>query len=206
MAEDQHLIPLSALQHYAYCPRQCALIHLEQAWSENWFTAQGQLLHQRVDSGEPETRRGIRFERGVLVNAPELGLTGKLDLLELEKATGRYTPVEYKRGKPKIEDWDRIQLCAQGLCLEEMLGTSIEAGALWYWQTRHREVVALDTSLRQKTRNIIGAVRKQFDSKLTPAEAAKKQRCRACSLIDLCQPELLRVDQSDQYIKALFRE
>ena len=206
MEGDQHLIPLSALQHYAYCPRQCALIHLEQAWSENWFTAQGQLLHQRVDNGEPETRRGIRFERGVLVNAPELGLTGKLDLLELEKATGRYTPVEYKRGKPKIEDWDRIQLCAQGLCLEEMLNTPIEAGALWYWQTRHREEVALDKLLRQKTMDVIEAVRKLFDSKLTPAEAAKKQWCRACSLIDLCQPELLRKDQSSQYIDALFRD
>ena len=202
--EGDRLIPLSALQHYAYCPRQCALIHLEQAWSENWFTAQGQLLHQRVDSGTPETRRGIRFERGVLVNAPALGLTGKLDLLEYDKAVGCYTPVEYKRGKPKPEDWDRIQLCAQGLCLEEMLETSVSIGALWYWQTRHREVVELNCALRDKTLAVIKAVRDLFDKNITPAGTDRKRRCKACSLKDLCLPEWLCKDVSQDYVEALF--
>ena len=118
--QDTRLIPLSALQHYAFCPRQCALIHNEQAWAENYLTAQGKALHERVDSGEPETRKGVRFERTVHVSAEKLGISGVLDLVEVETKTGRLKPVEYKRGKPKPDPMDEIQLCAQGLCLEEM--------------------------------------------------------------------------------------
>lgn len=202
--DDTRLIPLAALQHYAYCPRQCALIHLEQVWAENWFTAQGQQLHQRVDAGEPETRKGIRYERGVLVNAPTLGLTGKLDLLEVDLSIGKHCPVEYKRGKPKKEDWDRIQLCAQALCLEEMLDITIEQGALWYWQTRHRVVVELDEALRQTTLDTISAVRNLFTSHLTPGTPAAKSRCKACSLTELCQPQWLRNDHSQHYVRQLF--
>lgn len=138
--DDHRKVPLSALQHYAYCPRQCALIHNEQVWAENSFTAEGQLLHQRVDSGVPETRKGIRYERGVMVSAEQLGLTGKLDMVEIDLDTGNQKPVEYKRGKPKVEDWDRIQLCAQALCLEEMRAIRVQEGAIWYWEVRHREL------------------------------------------------------------------
>ena len=136
--QDTRLIPLSALQHYAFCPRQCALIHNEQAWAENYLTAQGKALHERVDSGEPETRKGVRFERTVHVSAEKLGISGILDLVEVETKTGRLKPVEYKRGKPKPDPMDEIQLCAQGLCLEEMTGQTVSEGALWYMQTRHR--------------------------------------------------------------------
>ena len=136
--QDTRLIPLSALQHYAFCPRQCALIHNEQAWAENYLTAQGKALHERVDSGEPETRKGVRFERTVHVSAEKLGISGVLDLVEVETKTGRLKPVEYKRGKPKPAPMDEIQLCAQGLCLEEMTGQTVSEGALWYMQTRHR--------------------------------------------------------------------
>lgn len=201
---DTRLVPLAALQHYAYCPRQCALIHLEQVWAENWFTAQGQQLHQRVDSGEPETRRGIRYERGVLVNSSVHGLTGKLDLLEVEIKTWRYCPVEYKKGHPKTEDWDRIQLCAQALCLEEMCDVTIEEAALWYWQTRHREVVLIDSTLRGKTMATIEAVHKMFACGQTPRTVAPKKRCRACSLVELCQPDWLRSDRSASYVQALY--
>ena len=201
---DTRPIPLSALQHFAYCPRQCGLIHLEQVWSENWFTARGRQLHQRVDTGEPETRKGIRYERGVLVNAPTLGLTGKLDLLEINLSTGRRCPVEYKHGKPKKEDWDRIQLCAQALCLEEMLTINVMEGALWYWQTRHREVVGFNESLRKKTLATIAAVRDMFASHETPKTPAAKSRCKACSLTELCQPQWLRNDHSQHYIRQLF--
>lgn len=135
--QDVRLIPLSALQHYAFCPRQCALIHNEQAWAENYLTAQGKALHERVDSGEPETRKGVRFERTVHVSAEKLGISGILDLVEVETKTGRLKPVEYKRGKPKPDPMDEIQLCAQGLCLEEMTGQTVSEGALWYMQTRH---------------------------------------------------------------------
>jgi len=123
MEDDTNTIMLSALQHYAYCPRQFALIHIEQVWAENYFTAQGKLLHERVDSYEPEQRGNTRYERSVAVISHRLKINGKLDLLEIEgKPPNKYFPVEYKRGKPKLEDWDKIQLCAQALCLEEMRG------------------------------------------------------------------------------------
>ncbi len=201
--EDQRLIPLSALQHYAFCPRQCALIHNEQVWADNYLTAHGQMLHQRVDSGEPETRKGVRFERAVQVSAPLLGLTGKLDLLELELATGHLTPVEYKRGKPKKDDWDEIQLCAQALCLEEMLGKPVTSGALWYWQTRHRQPVALDEVIRNRTKAVIAEVAALFHSNDTP-KANYGKHCKACSLLDLCNPKLINQDKSAAYAATLF--
>lgn len=201
---DKRLVPLAALQHFAFCPRQCALIHNEQAWAENMFTAQGQLLHQRVDSGDPETRKGVRYERGVLVSAPKLGLTGKLDLLEYEAKSNRYTPVEYKRGRKKLENWDRIQLCAQALCLEEMLNIHINEGALWYWETRRREVVELNEAIRQETLSIIKDTSELLDSLTTPRKVAEKKRCRACSLIDYCQPDLIRGDHSKIYVEDIF--
>ena len=149
--QDTRLIPLSALQHYAFCPRQCALIHNEQAWAENYLTAQGKALHERVDSGEPETRKGVCFERTVHVSAEKLGISGVLDLVEVETKTGRLKPVEYKRGKPKPDPMDKIQLCAQGLCLEEMTGQTVSEGALWYMQTRHRIPIVFSDDLRAQT-------------------------------------------------------
>jgi len=202
---DEKLVPLSALQHYAFCPRQCALIHNEQVWSENWLTAQGQVLHQRVDRGEPETRKGIRYERGVLVSAESIGITGKLDLVEIELSTGSMKPVEYKRGKPKRDSWDRIQLCAQGLCLEEMKGWPVLSGALWYWQTRRRDEVAFTEDLREETRAVIAEVRNLLRSGQTP-KAAYEKKCDSCSLYDLCNPKLLGSDGSTRYVEELFDE
>lgn len=199
--ETPRLIALSALQHYAFCPRQCALIHNEQLWAENWLTAQGNLLHQRVDSGTPETRRGIRYERALAVSAPKLGLTGKLDLLEKDLATGALTPVEYKRGRPKRHDSDAIQLCAQALCLEEMTGQHIERGALWYWQTRHRQDVPITDALRQRTLLVIDEVAALFRTGETP-KATPGKHCQACSLLDICTPG--QQDNSARYISALY--
>lgn len=200
---DRRYIPLSALQHYAFCPRQCALIHNEQSWSDNWLTAQGNLLHERVDSAESETRKGIRYERGVAVCAEQLGLIGKLDLVEIDIASGVYKPVEYKRGKPKVDNWDRIQLCAQALCLEEMLTLSITEGALWYWATRHREPVIFDNELRQQTIDVVEQVRALFDSSVTPM-AVYGSKCKACSLYELCNPKLFGQDKSKAYVDFLF--
>ena len=205
MMLDEKLVPLSALQHYAFCPRQCALIHNEQVWAENWLTAQGQVLHQRVDRGEPETRKGIRYERGVLVSAESLGITGKLDLVEIELSTGTMKPVEYKRGKPKRDSWDRIQLCAQGLCLEEMQGEPVLSGALWYWQTRHRDEVAFTEDFRDETRAVIAEVRNLLRSGQTP-KAVYEKKCDSCSLYDLCNPKLLGNDRSTRYVDELFDE
>lgn len=202
---DRRPVPLSALQHYAFCPRQCALIHNEQAWAENWLTAQGQVLHQRVDKGDPETRKGIRYERGVLVSADKLGLTGMLDLVEVELLTGDMKPVEYKRGKPKTDNWDKVQLCAQALCLEEMTGKPVSAGALWYWQTRHREAVKMTEQLREDTLEIIKHVRQLLSSGSTP-KAKYEKKCLSCSLYDLCNPRLLARDHSASYVNDLFDE
>nr|WP_321382351.1 CRISPR-associated protein Cas4 [uncultured Vibrio sp.] len=200
---DTRLIPLSALQHYVFCPRQCALIHNEQAWADNFLTAQGIQLHERVDHGEPETRKGIRYERGVAVAAPTLGLTGKLDLLEYNKKSHCYIPVEYKRGRPKIDDCDTIQLCAQALCIEEMTSASVTTGALWYWQTRKRCEVAIDDALRHKTLTTIADVKQLLLEGKTP-KAKWGSTCKACSLIELCYPKLLSRDKTKRYLSALF--
>lgn len=205
MSNDAQNIMLSALQHYAYCPRQFALIHIEQVWAENYFTAHGNLLHERVDSCEPEQRGNVRFERSVAVKSQQLHLTGKLDLLEIEsKPATKYFPVEYKRGKPKTEDWDKIQLCAQALCLEEMREINIEEGALWYWQVRKREPVLFDETLRGVTLAAIKGAHKLLSTGVTPPPTDNKKRCRACSLFDLCEPDAFRRDHSQQYVEKMF--
>jgi len=204
VGSDAKPIPISALQHYAYCPRQCALIHLEQNWAENRFTAHGRIVHQRVDSKRSEIRLGTRIERSVEVRSEEYNLSGKLDALEIDLETGDLCPVEYKRGKPKQHDWDRIQLCAQAICLEEMRGAKIANAALWYWETRRRDTVSLNDQLRTLTANTIAEVRAQFDSGNTPT-AIKNSRCRACSLIDLCSPELSSDDHSSDYVQKLYQ-
>jgi len=182
---------ISALQHYAYCPRQFALIHIEQAWAENFFTAHGNLLHERVDSYESEQRGNTRYERSVAVLSNQHLIRGKLDLLEIEdKPAKKYFPVEYKRGKPKQEAWDKIQLCAQALCLEEMRNITIKEGALWYWQIRKREPVSFDKQLRTVTKNTIEGAHAVLTSGKTPMPTVIKLRCRACSLVDLCEPEV----------------
>lgn len=203
--QDIKPIPLSALQHYAFCPRQCALIHNEQLWADNWHTATGNVLHQRVDQGLPETRKGIRYERSVHVHAPQLRLVGQLDLLEVDLSSGKFTPVEYKKGRSKTSDWDRIQLCAQAMCLEEMKGIRVDEGALWYWQTRRRECVVFDDALRMQTLTVVEQVASLFDSLRVP-RAVYGKHCHACSLIDICNPLWSRNDKSILYIENLFGE
>ena len=202
---DLPTVSLSALQHYAFCPRQCALIHNEQAWAENYLTAQGRSLHERVDSGEPETRKGVRFERSVHVSAQRLGISGIIDMVEHDLASGSLKPVEYKRGKPKPEPFDEIQLCAQALCLEEMTGQTISEGALWYMQTRHRVPVVFSDGLRAQTLAVIAQVRELLASGQTPPPVYGKC-CKACSLVEVCQPKLLERDRSKNYIRTLFLE
>ncbi|WP_257326471.1 CRISPR-associated protein Cas4 [Pseudoalteromonas rhizosphaerae] len=200
---EARLISISALQHYLFCQRQCALIHLEQVWQENFLTAHGRQLHERVDHGGPETRKGVRFERGVTVNAPQLGLTGKLDLLEYQASINQFMPVEYKRGKPKANNVDKVQLCAQALCIEEMLGVDVNQGALWYWQTRKRLTVDIDEALRLQTKTLISDIQTMFYSAKTPSPIFGKH-CKACSLNEICQPELITKDSSSRYITRLF--
>ncbi len=196
---------ISALQHQAYCPRQFALIHIEQVWDENRFTAEGQLLHERVDSGVAEQRSGVRSERGVLIESRQYQISGIMDLLEISQDDPPgYFPVEYKRGKPKVEDWDRIQLCAQALCIEEMRATTVAEGAIWYWEVRQRESIEIDEGLRQTTLETIQMSHEILASGITPPPAEDKKRCRACSLKHLCEPSVFRNDSSGSYIQGLF--
>ena len=199
-------IMISALQHFAFCPRQCALIHLEQQWQDNYLSAHGTQLHERVDSGEAETRNNTRFERSVKVYSERLQLSGTLDLLERRLSDQQLTPVEYKRGQPKVTAIDKIQLCAQALCLEDMERVKISQGALWYHQNRQREIVVFDAQLRQHTHEVIQAVHQLFaDAKTPPAQLGK--HCKACSLIDICQPKLTgnSKDPSNAHIRALYQ-
>lgn len=203
---DSEFLHISALQHYAFCTRQFALIHVEQVWEENHFTAEGRLLHERVDSGEAEQRGALRYERGVLLRSEQYQLQGKMDLLEIEKINDemRYFPVEYKRGKPKVQDWDRIQVCAQALCLEEMRNIKITEGAIWYWEVRKREKFIIDDTLRTATIYAIEGARRLLISGKTPPPIQDSSRCRACSLIDICQPQAFRQDRSIKYINSIF--
>ena len=205
MPDNADYLMLSALQHYAFCPRQFALIHIEQVWAENRFTAEGNILHERVDTGVHEQRGEVRYERGVLLESRRYRIRGKMDLLEIAQGDNpEYLPVEYKRGKPKMQDWDRIQLCAQAFCLEEMRSVTVSKGAIWYWEARRRENVVFDNRLRDETRRIITAAHELKASAKTPPPTGDKKRCRACSLFDLCEPNLFRKDASKTYIDQLY--
>nr|VFK57745.1 MAG: CRISPR-associated exonuclease, Cas4 family [Candidatus Kentron sp. TUN] len=196
-------LPLSALQHLAYCPRQFALIHIEQIWAENFFTAEGRVLHKNVDSGQVETRGDIHIARSLRLVSKELELSGIADVVEFHRVKnpdqkgialpdhpGRWQPfpVEYKRGRSKREDWDRIQLCAQALCLEEMLGIPIEAGALFYGKTHRRELVSIDEKLRADTRSLAKQMHAIWAAAHTPP-LDFGPKCKNCSLNGICLPD-----------------
>lgn len=188
-AEDD-LILLAALQHWLYCPRQCALIHLEQVWAENRLTAEGRVLHERAHDGSNETRPGVRITRGLPVRSLRLGITGQCDIVEFHQ-NGAILPVEYKRGRPKAHRADEVQLCAQGMCLEEMLDLppgTITSGHLFYGQRRRRTVVEFEDHLRRLVAETALAIHDTLVSGVTPTAEYKEKLCRACSLINLCQP------------------
>lgn len=216
MTKSEDLHPISALQHMAFCPRQAGLIHLEQAWEENQQTAEGRTLHERCDEGYVEFRRGLRQFSGVHVSSEKFGLFGRLDVIEVEKVgegpdtaaflglsgVWKLRPVEFKRGKPKDEDCDRIQLCAQALCLEEMTGIEIGEGAIFYGKIRRRDDVALDASLRSRTLEVIGDFDAMMRSRKLP-NPVWKVGCRSCSLIGICQPKSMAMENLEGYRKEL---
>ena len=150
MYQESDYLLLSGLQHLCCCPRQCAFIHIEQVWSENFFTASGRVLHEKVHGGVGESRRCIRIERDLKISSSNLGVTGKTDAVEFY-SDGTIIPIEYKHGKPKDDVSDEVQLCAQVMCLEEMLNVNISTGALFYFKIRKRVSVDISTMLRQKT-------------------------------------------------------
>ncbi|MEE4210997.1 MAG: CRISPR-associated protein Cas4 [Parvularcula sp.] len=199
-SEDM-LTPVSALQHYLFCPRQCALIHVERIWAEDAATAQGRLLHERVDGGQPDRRGGVKIIRGLILRSLEHGLSGKADVVEFHGR--RPFPVEYKRGRPKKHRADEVQLCAQALCLEEMFGLLIPEGALFYGETRKRTVVAMDEDLRRLTLDVITGCRMMITEGRTPPPQ-KTPACRRCSLADECWPD--RLEKPPSVSKWLVRQ
>jgi CRISPR-associated exonuclease Cas4 len=186
------LVALSALQHYLFCPRQCALIHIEQAWAENAATAEGRVAHERVHAADSEKRRGVRTVTGMPLRSERLGVSGIADVVELHRtAQGGWAPfpVEHKRGRPKVHRADEVQLCAQALALEEMFAIDVPEGALFYGQPRRRSAVVFDPALRALTQETAAAVHALLDGGRTPRMTYEKKRCDACSLIELCRPQ-----------------
>jgi CRISPR-associated exonuclease Cas4 len=183
---DDDALPISGLQHLAFCPRQWGLIHLEQVWVENLRTAEGRLLHERADLPGESRRAAVRTVRGMWLRSERLRLTGRADIVEFGPAP---YPVEYKRGKSKPNDCDTVQLCAQALCLEEMLQTTIEVGAIFYGSPRRRLEVEFTPQLRSSTEELAATMHRLYRSGVTPA-AAPGFHCRNCSLVDVCLPKV----------------
>ena len=191
MFTEEQLLPISALQHLIFCERQCALIHVQQLWAENRLTIEGRQLHTRAHTGKSETVDGVRIARGLWLHSLKLGLIGNADVVEFHP-DGQIVPVEYKRGKPKKADSDRVQICAQAICLEEMLNTSIRMGYLFYGQRKRRVVVDMDSALRERTMNMIRRFRELIDRRETPT-AIRQPKCDSCSLVEICLPDSMRL-------------
>jgi CRISPR-associated exonuclease Cas4 len=189
------LLPISALQHFLFCPRQCALIHIERIWAEDGATAEGRVVHERVDSGRPDRRAGVRTVRGLVLRSLTHSLAGRADVVEFEGDVPY--PVEYKRGRPKSHRADEVQLCAQALCLEEMFDQPVPEGALFYAETKKRSRVAIDAELRALTIDIASRTAAMIAIGETPLPVTKSG-CRRCSLANACQPERLEKPPSVQ--------
>lgn len=187
MFSEDELLPLSGLQHLVFCERQWALIHIEQQWEENRLTAEGRLLHEVAHSAGAESRPGVTISRGLSLRSMRLGLIGQADVVEYR--AGQAFPVEYKRGKPKSDQCDEVQLCAQALCLEEMQQCSIPAGALFYGVTRRRVDVPFAAALRARVEQLAARMHALYRERQTPPPQYAP-KCDRCSLVELCLPHL----------------
>lgn len=211
MYSENDFLQLSALQHFIFCQRQCALIHIEQAWSENVLTAEGRIMHESVHEERTENIAGIRIVQGMPLHSFELGLSGKADTVEFHKIKDNSKwapfPVEYKRGKPKTDDSDKIQLCAQALCLEEMMKIKIPCGALFYGRTRHRLNVLFDGELRQKTKETARKLHIFIEKSKTPPPVYSP-KCKSCSFFNECLPKTIsrKVSVKEYLLKEIAKE
>lgn len=200
--DEDGLIPLSALQHYLFCPRQCALIHVEQIWIDDAATVEGQILHERVDAGGGQSRPGVRIARGLQLRSLRLGVIGRADVVEFRGKGQQPFPVEYKRGRPKAHRADEVQLCAQAMCLEEMCGIPVPEGALFYGTARRRTSVMFDADLRGLTERIAAETRAMIAAGRTPAPVLTPA-CRRCSLFEACRPDRLEKPPAvDRWLSA----
>ncbi len=257
MYTEDNLIPISALQHFMFCERQCALIHIERLWAENRLTVEGSILHEKVHDGPSESRAGVRIARSLPLRSLRLGLVGIADVVEFHTENcqsmivagrsdteqlasngaglpgdprdsecraggppagtdtpavapltppGRPFPVEYKHGRPKSDDCDRVQLCAQALCLEEMFGVPITQGSLYYGRTRHRCDVDFDENLRRTTEQTAERIHRLLEGGLTPT-VRRQPKCRNCSMVQLCLPEATSPAKSaSRYLQRTLRD
>ena len=230
MYTEDELLPISALQHLAFCERQWALIHLEGVWAENQLTAEGRVMHDRAHEPGTESRGDIRISRGLRLRSLRLGLSGIADVVEFHRCghlgdaggeapvaggvrlpgvSGSWAPfpVEYKRGRPKSGPFDEIQLCAQALCLEEMLGVQVPSAALFYGKPVRRFEVALTPSLREETERLAIRVHELMRLGVTPPPIYEKKKCDSCSLISVCMPKRLSEHRTvEDYIASALDE
>lgn len=217
MYPESDYLMLSGIQHFIFCRRQWALIHIEQQWSENWRTVAGELMHKKAHTPmAPEKRKGVIITRDMAIHSRELGISGQCDIVELirdedgiplprHRGKFRVFPVEYKRGKPKEDHSDILQLTAQAMCLEEMLCCQIAEGALFYGETRHRQTIPLTPALKDEVKTAFEEMHQLYERQYTP-RVKRKKACNACSLKEECLPRLEKTIPASQYIKSHLEE
>ncbi len=217
MVNDADFLMLSGLKHFRFCRRRWALVHLEQQWQENALTLEGHYMHERVhDDNFTELRGSVLLSRGMPVRSEMLKITGECDMVELHKSENgvpiqgreglwQVYPVEYKHGEPDERGADELQLCAQAMCLEEMLVTEIPEGAIYYGKTRHRMKVALTEDLRKQTKDALAEMHRLFAQGYTP-KAKWTRACKNCSLVEICLPKLNKRMRASEYVKHMLAE
>jgi len=214
---EEDFLLLSGIQHFAFCRRQWALIHIEQQWQENLKTIEGHIVHEKAHDGfSSEKRKNVIISRGMPVFSKRLGISGICDIVEFHKSPegirifgreGLYipSPVEYKRGKPKNGDYDALQLCAQAICLEEMLLCEIPKGFIYYAETNRRQEIIFSSALREKVRTISNEMHLYYERRYTPKVKPSKS-CKACSLTNICMPKLNKNLSVSRYINSNLME
>lgn len=210
--DDDQLLQLSGIQHFAFCRRQWALIHIEQQWRENYQTADGRIMHENAhNTGRKESRNAVKITRGMYVSSRTLGISGQCDIVEFHRTddgipmrgwSGKWLPfpVEYKRGRPKAGNEDELQLCAQAMCLEEMLCCPVPEGALYYGETCRRKNVEFSAELRQEVQQMLAEMHTLYTRGYTPKVKPGKG-CAACSLKELCLPTMMKKSSVEEYLR-----
>lgn len=218
MYSEEECLPLSGIQHMAFCPRQFALIHIECQWLENALTFDGRIMHDRADDPfSCEARGTALITRSVPLLSKNLGLYGTADVVEFRKCDAggvplegreglwKPYPVEYKRGRPKPDDRDAVQVCAQAMCLEEMLGVAVDEGALFYGKTRRRQIVKLDTALRARVLFLSEEMHRLYNGGITPPPR-RTVACESCSVAELCLPGIASFKSTETYLEGMSKE
>ena len=199
MYAESDFLQLSGLQHLSFCERQCALIYIDQIWNENFFTASGRVLHTIAHNGKTDSRKNIKIARSLKISSKYLGVIGETDIVEFHK-NGTILPVEFKRGRPKIDFCDKVQLCAQAICLEEQFNCKINEGAIFYFEIQHRIKVEISNTLRVLTKDYADRFHQLVQKGELP-KAKYNPQCKSCSFFEYCMPKIQKKDgQVDEYL------